>query len=116
MARYLGRTIQTGSHDSIQDAIAAMELAKLILKYGTDFTTRSPATIFTKLKQNNVSLIMVDKPSVLKNYLPNGIASECTEDLLSTLPTVLDSDARFIYSQIHDLSSLYYTLRNSNSL
>jgi RNA exonuclease 1 len=34
---YLGKTIQEGAHDSIEDADTAMKLAKLKLNYGLDF-------------------------------------------------------------------------------
>lgn len=32
--KHLGQTIQTGSHDSIQDALAALRLAQLKFRHG----------------------------------------------------------------------------------
>ena len=110
VSRYLGRTIQTSSHDSIQDAVAAMELTKLILKFGTSYAAASPTTIFSKLKQNNISFTMIDKPSILKYYLPDGIIAESSDDLVKNLPIAFDSNTQFIYSQVHDLT--YNLLRN----
>jgi hypothetical protein len=52
--RFLQKTIQAGSHDSVEDARVAMELVRLKLKHGADFGTPGTRSLRTGVRLSTV--------------------------------------------------------------
>ena len=110
---HLHRVIQSGSHDSAQDAIAAMELAQLKIKYGPTFgiSNSSGTSIFQKLQQRNTNAIMLDRASLVNNHCPEGgITCESDEAVVSNLHEIIsasEGSPDFVYAQLHRLNSFY---------
>lgn len=89
-SKYLHRTIQADTHDSVQDGIAAMDLLKLKLKHGPDFGTDDADTesLFVRLEESKRKCTMIDQAYNINKYI-GGTASG--------IPTV--SDQEVIYMQ-----------------
>lgn len=72
--RFLKRTIQSGSHDSIDDARAAMELAQLKIRNGPEYGTvqgraqqGEPLTLM--LSRHKCRSCFVDRQSIVHRYV-----------------------------------------------
>jgi len=117
---HLHRVIQTGSHDSAQDAIAAMDLALLKIKHGPTFGISKPpgVSIFDKLRQKNKNAIMIDKPSLVNNHCPtHGIPCDSDEEIVSKFKETLqfDNPPDFVNTQMHSLNNYYKSQQEPNS-
>lgn len=74
VCRYLHRTIQSGSHDSVDDARATMELALLKIKYGPEFGTpqgksQQGMQLTSVLERKNLRSCFVDRPGTVQRYV-----------------------------------------------
>lgn len=78
--RYLHRAIQGGSHDSVEDARAALELVQLKLKYGPDFGTpksrghRQGIPLPMAVAEKGHRTCFVDRINMLKKF----VADNCS--------------------------------------
>ena len=113
--QHLHRAIQSGNHDSAEDALAALELAKLKILKGPAFGIyqNNENSIFEKLKSSGVPSVMLDRGGLITAHCPNGgVACNNDADLVGQLGTVLnlteeEQAPRFIYGQLHELTSFY---------
>lgn len=112
---HLNRIIQIGTHDSAQDAIAAMELAKLKIKHGPSFgiTKIGGITIFEKIKKAGHSGVMIDRNSLVSTHCrEDGIACDSDNQVSIAIKNTFESNNSpdFIYAQLHDLNAYYRSL------
>ena len=112
--QHLHRAIQVGNHDSAEDAIAAMELAKLKILRGPDFGVHqnNEDSIIERLRVKSIPAVMLDRSSLVTAHCPNGgVTCESDEKVVEKLAEILHStekDApKFVYTQLHDLNSFY---------
>jgi len=112
--QHLHRAIQVGNHDSAEDAIAAMELAKLKILRGPEFGVHqnNEDSIIEKLRVKGVAATLLDRGSLVTAHCPNGgIVCENDEKVVETLADLLHSQEasapKFVYTQLHDLNSFY---------
>jgi hypothetical protein len=83
---HLKRQIQTGKdgHDSIEDALAALDLVKLKLEHGWEYGNGSReklVPIFEGLNGSGRRALLVDEPFCLNKMLYSGISTaSCMTD------------------------------------
>jgi RNA exonuclease 1 len=86
LCRVLKRTIQQGSHDSVADARAAMELALVKIKNGPDFESgggRAGKKLPEALAPHRRRCCIVDRAAMAKRYLVgdcSGVAVDTDAD------------------------------------
>lgn len=120
--RFLKRKIQSGSHDSVVDAKAALDLVHLKIKHGPTWGTQDNRHGTTKL----VDLLsdyqrrscLVDGPDCLKKFA-TGTAAAITavdddEVASATARQAANKTANydFIWAQLTELSTFYYNRAN----
>jgi len=117
--QHLNRVIQTGSHDSIQDAVAAMQLLKLKLQYGPNFGVKQDngSSILSILEKANISVQMLDRANILGNYHPDGIVCQSDEEVVGKFSEVLkETDkSQFIFSQLQEFICYLKSVSSSSN-
>ena len=111
---HLNRVIQTGAHDSSEDAISALQLAKLKISRGPSYgIAQNPdIKIFETLREKNIKGTMVDRAPLVNSHCGTNIGISCTTDdeVVDQISAITNSgkdSPQFIYSQFHDLSSYF---------
>eukprot|EP01025_Chloroclados_australasicus_P013563 TRINITY_DN16387_c1_g1_i1.p1 TRINITY_DN16387_c1_g1~~TRINITY_DN16387_c1_g1_i1.p1 ORF type:complete len:786 (-),score=81.34 TRINITY_DN16387_c1_g1_i1:482-2839(-) len=113
--KFLKRQIQQGTHDSKEDAKAALDLTKLKIKHGPDWGTANywqdcGYTISEVLSKHKCSCVMVDRGTILNKYAKgncSAIPAESDEEALAKFQSQLkEGKFKFNYMQIHGLTKL----------
>lgn len=93
--RILNRKIQDGSHDSVDDARAALELALIKVKRGPDFEAggrgRGARPLAEVLAAKRRRVCVVDRAATVRKFVHgdcSGIAADTDADAVRALPFV----------------------------
>eukprot|EP00892_Ulva_mutabilis_P007171 jgi/Ulvmu1/4826/UM020_0111.1 len=121
-SKFLKRTIQSGSHDSIDDARAAMELAQLKIRNGPDYGTpqgraQQGEPLTAVLSRHKCRSCFVDRQHIVHRYVKgdsSGISVE--SDIQAVKHTAKEAQGRredgterykAIFTRMLDMSFLY---------
>jgi RNA exonuclease 1 len=116
--KLLGTRIQSRGHDSIQDAMAAMRLAKLKFDRGPQFSLNENETesIFVAFSEAQNKCCIIDNDTICRRYaaadtdvLPCIFDSEVLERTLAQLKKI---QTRFIWAHFRDLEKYYFASVN----
>lgn len=114
--RHLKRLIQAGSHDSVQDAQAAMDLVLLKIKNGPAYgmpQAREPTgdRLLQVLAAGGVRCSMVDRQDALNRHVTgNANALVCTSDaecVAKAAREIANPALGFVWTQLRDLNACH---------
>ncbi|KAL3162472.1 hypothetical protein ABBQ32_010134 [Trebouxia sp. C0010 RCD-2024] len=112
--KYLGETIQTGSHDSKEDAVTALRLVNLKLQHSPFFGKSSVAdaqNLVDVLHEQGRKCVMLDRPEVLAWHAsPTCKTTACLADEQAVAQASLciqEGSADVIWLQLWALADLY---------
>eukprot|EP01120_Amphizonella_sp_Union-15-10_P005940 TRINITY_DN1832_c0_g1_i2.p1 TRINITY_DN1832_c0_g1~~TRINITY_DN1832_c0_g1_i2.p1 ORF type:complete len:410 (-),score=62.89 TRINITY_DN1832_c0_g1_i2:20-1249(-) len=112
--KFLQRTVQENTHDSIEDAKTAMALAKLKFENGPAFGLGNKAnsvSLFSVLGSHGIAASIVDVPSFYQGRDLGGasvfssLADSHIEELV--IKEILKPNVKFVWTQFHGLESRY---------
>eukprot|EP00873_Tetraselmis_striata_P024787 jgi/Tetstr1/445051/TSEL_032856.t1 len=111
--KFLKRSIQQGSHDSVEDARAAMDLAKLKIKHGPGWGVERQETelLVQQLSEAGQRCSLVDRLGSLHKWVTGG-ASAITvgsdeETVAKVCAEACNQSTDFVWGHLTSLSSLY---------
>ncbi|KAK9820565.1 hypothetical protein WJX72_011714 [[Myrmecia] bisecta] len=113
--KFLKRQIQNGSHDSIADARAAMELAQLKVKNGPSFGLGTTDEAFEKLMdvlgESNRRCTLVDRQDMLNRHVTGSAAAVVStsdaDALAKAIREAQNPAINFLWTQLRDLSTFF---------
>ena len=113
--QYLGRKIQEGSHDSVADAQATMELALLKFINGPSFgeVSTEGGGVFDVLSTHKVECVMIDSPALCRR-LPAGSArvveaqddAEVKKAILDQMNRRASAGKMAVFGHLHDYTKV----------
>lgn len=112
---HLNRKIQENmsGHDSIEDALAALDLVKLKLERGINFGSPKVelVSIFSMMNENNKRTMLVDEPSCLNTIIQSSVSSaSCLTDeetVRKAIGPCKSETFQFVFVHLHDLEKFY---------
>ncbi|GMH44815.1 hypothetical protein BSKO_12767 [Bryopsis sp. KO-2023] len=117
--KYLHRKIQNGAHDSVVDALAALDLVKMKIKLGPDFANGDSKKLTHNKKlvevlhEQQVRCCLIDRKHVLATHsfpAADEVSIDTDESAEKAVIKMvqMSSKAKFVWTQMQDLGRFYF--------
>jgi RNA exonuclease 1 len=110
--KYLGKVIQDGAHDSIQDATTALELAVLKINRSKELAEIEASlrgSLFGELSKNGVLTAMADTTHFLAKHTPT-VSLPCANDdevCAKVGHELRTGTSQYVFAQLHGLKTAF---------